>query len=163
LAEAGAVCLVYNGHHESAWLLAEGHLGEDTFQVVFRLTWPTVTERMQLCHNDLTEATEYGACGLAMLVVREMTGLTVIERALKGTGIDYWLGEGESDTYVFERMARLEVSGILFGDGSAIGARIQQKLSQTRRSMDSGLPVYVVVVEFSHPTARVIRWEPGEP
>lgn len=159
LAEAAAVCLGYHGHLESIRLHVEVRFEADPFEIAFSLTRPTVTDQMQLCYNDLTEATEYGACAIAILVIQELTGLTLVRRSRKGTGFDYWLGKREHDTYLFEETARLEVSGILSGDRNVIEARIQQKLRQTLRSAASGRPAYVAVVEFGQPAAYVIRWE----
>ncbi|MEG3845987.1 hypothetical protein QT971_01810 [Microcoleus sp. herbarium19] len=77
---------------------------------------------------------------------------TVIERSRKGTGFDYWLGIQDSTaTLPFQRMARLEVSGIRQGNRSQINARVKQKIEQTRASDAQGLPAYIIVVEFARP------------
>jgi hypothetical protein len=57
----------------------------------------------------------------------------------------------------FQYKARLEVSGIRFGDDAAVKSRIGQKLRQTRRSDFLRLPAYVVVVLFSRPLAQVVE------
>jgi hypothetical protein len=158
-----AVCLAYHGHGENVRLPVQVRFGADLSERIFGLTRPAVTEQMRLCYNDLTEATEYGACGIAILVARELTALTIVKRSRKGTGFDYWLGQGKSDRQLFEETARLEVSGILLGDRNVVQGRIQQKLDQTLRSAASGLPAYVVVVEFGYPAAYVIRWEFTKP
>src|SRR5438105_9337121 len=95
--------------------------------------------------NDLEEATEQGAYGLAILLVRALIGYTVIERACKGTGFDWWLGNDDNS---LQRMARLEVSGILQGEAWRVRSRVAAKVVQTERSNSSGLAAYVVVVEF---------------
>ncbi len=86
-----------------------------------------------------------------------MTALTVIERSRKGTGFDYWLGtQGSTATLPFDRMARLEVSGIRSkGNRSQINARVKQKTEQTRASDAQGLPAYIIVVEFSRPISVI--------
>jgi hypothetical protein len=80
-----------------------------------------------------------------------------VERSAKGTGIDYWVGDGRDERGIFQRAARLEVSGILKGDKAKIAARFAQKTSQTRRSDKSEMPAYVVIVDFGGPEARFAK------
>ncbi|MBW4623103.1 MAG: hypothetical protein KME17_27560 [Cyanosarcina radialis HA8281-LM2] len=66
------------------------------------------------------------------------------------------LGSQDSTvTLPFQRMARLEVSGIRQGNRSQINARVKQKTKQTRASDAQGLPAYIIVVEFSRPMSIV--------
>lgn len=76
---------------------------------------------------------------------------TVIERSRKGTGFDYWLGDKNS--YLFQKKARLEVSGILKGDDSLLKSRHAAKEEQTSKSDELCIPAYVSVIEFSKPKA----------
>jgi hypothetical protein len=93
---------------------------------------------------------------MAFLLILQLTDLTVIERSRKGTGFDYWLGtQGSTTTLPFERMARLEVSGIRKGNRSQINARVKQKTEQTRPSDARGLPAYIIVIEFSRPISVI--------
>ncbi|MEB3337992.1 MAG: hypothetical protein VKJ46_11045, partial [Leptolyngbyaceae bacterium] len=86
----------------------------------------------------------------------KLTNLTVIERSRKGTGFDYWLGIQDSASILpFQRMARLEVSGIRKGHQGQINARVKQKTEQTRPSDAQGLPAYIIVVEFSRPISII--------
>ena len=94
-----------------------------------------------------------GATGVAVLLAKQETDHVVIERSVKGTGIDYWLGDA-SDAPLFQRKARLEISGILQGNDRAVGARVRQKLRQVARS-NCVLPAFVVVVEFGKPRAVI--------
>jgi hypothetical protein len=107
---------------------------------------------MKRCYNDPDRATELGACAVAILLIRDLTGLTTIEQSRRGDGFDYWLGSAEELSF----QARLEVSGVRVGDDTAVRARVNQKLRQTHRSDASGLPAYVVVVLFSRPMAYVV-------
>lgn len=91
--------------------------------------------------TTLQEATQYGAYALALLLMRALTGYTVIERARKGTGFDWWLG---NDDNLFQRKARLEVSGILHGTKRRLNARVRARLRQTRQSDELEIPAYVV-------------------
>jgi hypothetical protein len=120
---------------------------------VFQLEWPSVDDQQRRCYNDLQEATERGAYGVAILVVREVTGKVVVERSKKGPGFDYWLGDGDDDL-LFSGKARLEVSGILSGTASQIAARVKQKKDQIKPSAHLA-PGYIAVVEFGNPTAHV--------
>lgn len=148
LAEAGAVCLESQGHSEGQKLFVRG-----LFSNGFPLYWPIVTEQMARCLNDPDESTEYGAVGIAILLIKRLVGFAVIQRSRKGTGFDYWLGD-EGDT-LFQNKARLEVSGIRKGSNRIVNARVYDKLSQTKVSDDSNLPAYIVVVEFGEPLAEM--------
>jgi hypothetical protein len=147
LAEAAAVCLEHQNHQAGVTLRLRG-MKSHTVQ----LAWPSVDDQKRRSHNDLQEATEYGAMGVAILVTREVTGLVVIERAKKGPGFDYWLGS--SDDSLFQPKARLEVSGILAEDDSIVTARVNQKKRQIAPS-DSIATGYVAVVGFRGPVAHV--------
>ena len=68
-----------------------------------------------------------------------------------GTGFDYWLGD--KDSVLFQKKARLEVSGILKGDDTAISRRYTSKVEQTHKSDELQLPAYISVIEFSRPKA----------
>ena len=114
---------------------------------------------MRLAYFDLQRATELGACGVALLLTREMTDLMAIRQSRKGTGVDYWLGPANqsSDTLPFQNAARLEVSGLLSGTDKQFNTRLRKKLQQSVPSDDTGLPAYAVVVEFSRPQAQVAK------
>jgi hypothetical protein len=146
LADAAGVCLAEQRHGQDVIFQVTGE-----FRGSYLLQWPDITEQMRATY-DREEATEYGACGLAILVMCDQTGLTV-QRAFKGGGFDYWLGTVDEDR-PFQNLARLEVSGIRHGNRRQIAARVKEKSEQVRR-FDGTLPAYVVVVEFSAPAARV--------
>jgi hypothetical protein len=148
LAESAAVCLEDRKHEVGATLRLSG-----LKTAMFRIEWPSVDEQQRLCYNDLQEATERGACGIAILMVRELTGKVVVERSKKGPGFDYWIGVKEDDLLFFGK-ARLEVSGILSGTAAQIDARVRQKKAQIRPS-DHLAPGYIAVVEFGNPSAHV--------
>lgn len=151
IAEAGAICLTDEAHAPGVILKVEGE-----FSTTFRLNWPPVTEQTRRCWNDEEYTTEQAAYGIAFLLILQLTNFTVIERSRKGTGFDYWLGMQDSTaTLPFQRMARLEVSGIRKGNRSQINARVKQKIEQTRVSEAQGLPAYIIVVEFSRPISII--------
>lgn len=151
LGEAAAVCLEEN-HHASGVLLSVDGMSQETFA----LSW----ERLQAAHKttyaDLQEATEWGACGVALLVIRQLTGMTTIQRSVKGTGFDWWIGTPNGEALPFQGMSRLEVSGILRGQAGSVESRLKQKIRQTDPS-DSLGPAVIAIVEFGQPRAQVER------
>ena len=148
MAEAAAVCLDDCGHGTPARLTVDGNERR-----VYDLVWRLADDQSRRTWADEQEATEQGACGIAILVVRSIRGHEVLERSRKGTGFDYWLGK--PNDMPFAAKSRLEVSGIRRGDTRSVAARVQQKIRQI--SVSSGrLPGIVVVVEFSTPLARMV-------
>lgn len=151
LSEASATCLVSQNHGLGVGMDV---LGSKKAQ--FKIYWNGQVQTQELAAwNDEQELTEYGACGIAIMLVLELTGYTVIQRAKKGTGVDYWLGHKESNT-PFENSARLEVSGILQGDEKEVKSRVRKKVKQTEPS-DGLLPAFIVVVEFSKPLSHLVQ------
>jgi hypothetical protein len=150
MAQAAVVCLDHEAHTSSVRLVVNG-----TFSATFSLSWTeTVTEAKRRFWNDLEEATQQGAYAVAILLLRALTGYTVIERSRKGTGFDWWLGTEDN---LFQGKARLEVSGILRGTTRRINSRIKARMGQTRQSDNLALTAYVVVVEFGTPRAKVVQ------
>ena len=168
MAKAVAVCLESQGHSPGVQLTVRGLSNSR-----YTLTWPMATPQSRRTRGDPQEATEEGATGIAILLAIREIGHTFILRSHKGTGIDYWLGDYDrSNVSTAERTmttelqflledddlivrGRIEVSGILQGNDSEVGARTRNKLSQTDRSDSSALPAYVTVVEFGRPLAEV--------
>jgi hypothetical protein len=149
LLETARVCLDHNGHVAPTMLRTNGSFTHD-----YQLEWDPASDEEKRTHADLDVATEYGAYGMAFLLLLDLTEHTVIERSAKGTGFDYWLGD--RGDLAFQKKARLEISGILANPKSLTG-RVSRKERQTLRSDYTQLPAYVVVVEFSSPAARITR------
>jgi len=150
LAEACAVCLDNQRHQNGVALSVTGAVDKS-----YSLQWQQITNQQRRAHFDLQDATEMGAYSIAILLAVDLTNYTVIQRSRKGTGFDYWLGYKNDP--VFQNAARLEVSGILNGNAGDINARVKQKREQVKRSDATGLPAYIVVVEFSAPTSRFLE------
>jgi len=150
MAECASVCFEDRSHATGVSLRVLG-LADKEFSVL----WDEVTEIHRRTYNDLEEATEHGAYGVAIVLLREITGKKVIDRAKKGPGFDYWIGDTDEDELIFSNKARLEVSGILSGTDSKIAARLRTKLDQVKPSDLSGYPAYVAIIEFGQPKARV--------
>ena len=117
----------------------------------YQLYWDgQITDQMTRSYTDDIETTEQGAVCISLLMAKQLTDYTVIERSWRGTGIDYWLGD-ESDP-LMQRVARLEISGIkVESETNTVSARYQQKIKQTELSDSTNLPAYISIVEFSNP------------
>ncbi len=152
LAEAAAVCLESRGHHAPVRFPRHGLMPED-----LHLKWSPADNQQRRSYADMQEATEFGACGVAILVVKEVTAKVVVERSKKGAGFDYWLGDNtDDDGPLFAGKVRLEVSGILTGTRGQIDSRMRQKKGQIAPS-DHVAPGFVAVVEFGTPIACLER------
>lgn len=125
LSEAVTFCLSWNKHSIPVTLKAKGLLRGDII-----VNWPKCTERIERCYNDLEFATEQEAYGISFLLIELLKEYTVIQRSRNGTGFDYWLGK-KGD--LFQKMARLEVSGIL-RNSKEIDKRAKRKVKQTHIS-----------------------------
>lgn len=149
-------CLVrfYEGKHVSGVILQI----KGDFNHQFMIVWTDeIDNQMLRTWNDPEETTEFAACGIAFLLILELTDYTVIKRSRKGTGFDYWLGDKDDmETLPFQDKARLEVSGIREEEKeSKIRARAKQKLQQSEKS-NTHLPAYAVVVEFGIPLSYMV-------
>jgi hypothetical protein len=147
-------CILPNSPSPRARTAAKPGILLSTFQIDYDkgrcLTWQQLTEKHYRTCADLQEATEYGAYGIAILVVRETTGKTVLERSAKGPGFDFWIGDEEDTELPFQGLMRLEVSGILTGDTNRIACRAQRKKMQVSPS-DEQAPALIAIVEFGRP------------
>ena len=152
-AEAAAGCLDDQGHPHSIVLQIDC---QQTCEM--ELHWNAVDDTIRRFNADQEVATEYGAYGIAALVMPALTNLTVIERSVKGKGLgfDFWLGSADNVDTLFQRKARLEVSGIRKGSESIIQSRVKIKLKQINPS-DTVAPGYVSVIEFGTPKARIVE------
>src|SRR5438128_23 len=74
MAQAAAVCLDHQAHTSDVRLVVDG-----AFSATFSLAWSEgITEPKRRFWSDLEEATEQGAYGVAILLIRALTGYTVI-------------------------------------------------------------------------------------
>ena len=152
--EACMVCLHRNNHFEEVLLELMGDL---ITQVI--LKWENYfDEQIDRTWKDQEEATEHGAVCISAMLVKECTDYTIIERARKGTGFDYWLGYENEIPFQCSYSARLEISGI-FNDekGNSINRRFQKKMKQTEQSDHTRLTAYISIVEFGKPKAIFIK------
>ena len=157
LAECASVCLEERAHAETSTLTLGG-MPKLRKMTLKRLS---VTEQMKAGYDDPEEATEDGACGVAILLAKHMTGLEVVRRNRKGKGYDYCLGNPAP----LDFSARLKVSGIRHGTDTQVRTRVREKREQTKQSDEEqgDLPAYAIVVEFGQPRVVVdVRIRPAQ-
>lgn len=154
MVQACAICFDDQGHPTGVQMEV---IGDES--VTCNVHWQlVVSERMSRSWEDM-RATEQAACGIAILMITELTEWTPIEISRIGTGFDYWLGsKDEVEAFPFqESKARLEISGIRQGTKSQMEKRVREKFEQTKKSDHLNLPAYVIVVEFSKPQAKMVK------
>ena len=148
LAQAGAICLESQKHQPGAALAVRG-IADRSYQ----LNWTPLTGG-QSALWQYNRATEMGAEAIAILLVKNETPYRVVEASVRGTGVDFWLGDDTDD--VFQRKARLEISGIRRGSDALVSRRAAEKRNQTAQSDYSQTPAYIIVVEFGRPLAEIV-------
>ena len=148
LAEAAAVCLKACGHTSPVDLQVHGDR-----EVIRKLVWHDASVQDRDTYADIPEATEEGACAVALSVIESTLGMVVMERSRKNSAFDYWLGDEPGS--MMQRKARLEVTGILHGDVAAVQRRLAEKLERYSKYPDASRAM-VAVVEFGTPQAIVV-------
>ena len=149
-AHAASVCLEER-HRSGVLMLVDGD-----FSGSFALSWDPIDDQIRRSWADLEDATEKGAYGIAALLVVQLTDFTVVARARKGRGFDYWLGPKNAEPFLFQNTSRLEVSGIRDGDEYELNRRVRMKIVQVKPDSRK-LPSFVVVVEFGRPRTRMVK------
>jgi hypothetical protein len=113
-----------------------------------RLIWELPSESVRHAWRDHAQATEKGAEILAILCVETRRGLVAVERALRGSRVDYYLAEPGAG---IEAAAALEVGGI---DDGSIKHLLGQKCLQASRNPDR-LPALAAAVRFADPRVMI--------
>jgi hypothetical protein len=147
------VCFQDQGHPSGVILSVDREGGSTSLGVHWR---GSVNNQMRKAYGDLRKATEYAACAVALLLVRELTDFTAVEQAAIGTTVDYFLApQVPDDTLIFNRAARLETSGILKEEGSnTVDRRAREKL---QRLKPSSIPTVIAIVEFGSPKSKMVE------
>lgn len=144
LSECAIACLSICEHQSGVEMVCKGIIDSTE-----PLIWNTpYDDQLQRSTADFQEATEHGAECISAQYAIEHTPYTIIKRARKKTGVDYWLGR--KDDHLFANAARLEISGIL-DNIEDLDRRKKQKLIQTTQSDSTMLPAFVSIVEFGQP------------
>ena len=82
-AQASRVCFFLHHHNHRVAMTVEG-----SFKATIEVLWSEgITQQMLDSWRDEQEVTEFGACGIAILLILSLTRYTVIRRARKGDGI----------------------------------------------------------------------------
>lgn len=93
LIEVGSISLESQGHVSGTKLSVQ-----DAYRGQFVLTWPSPDEQANYTYQDNyryqdNEATEFGAVGVALVLISQVKGYTVIEPARTGSGFVSWIGQ----------------------------------------------------------------------
>ncbi len=153
--QCATVCLDAVGHDQATEFKVNVRAKGSLSDASFTLARDKASNKMKLTFNDLTVATQHGACGIAILLVRRLFGLIVFKSAKTKTGIDYYLSDSPKQL-LFQELARLEVSGLLKEPTTRVEQRVKTKIQQTKQSDKLNIPAYVVIVEFSTPCSEVV-------
>lgn len=101
MAECASVCFEDRSHTAGVSIKVVGLANTE-----FAVLWETVTDVQRRTYNDLVEATEHGAYGVAIILLREITGKKAIDRSKKGPGFDYWIGDTDDYELIFRNKAQ---------------------------------------------------------
>lgn len=155
LRENAMVCLDSQGY--SSGVNCEMKTLKRTLSIL-QISWTgDVTDQMRNTWYDRREASEFGAAGVAILVILAFTKYTVLRRMDidEKTGMDYWLSKKADVSDLTENFlqgdARLEVAGRRSASTGTIRSIVQSKLKRSSKSDRSGTPAYVIVMEFGRP------------
>jgi hypothetical protein len=118
-----------------------------------------ITRAVRATFNDLQDATEHGAYGVALLTAARELGATLAERSWKGPGLDFHLHPPGHEASVdpddiFSGTWALEVSGLLQGTAADVDGRLRQKKKQVA-SAAKMQPTLVAIVECSEPSTTL--------
>lgn len=141
-AEAACVCL--DRHHTAP---VHFHIVDNSDPSQALADWPAADDRSRAAWNNATDATEAGACAIALAAIECSRGLVAISRAETATGADYYVDTPESDVTDLETSFRLEISGTDSQDRREVERRLARKIKQTV-SGNSNLPAIACVVGF---------------
>lgn len=153
-AEAAGIALERNDHASGTSMLVQGDASHE-LAVHWEIEGDSENARRAWGDPDVTA--EWGAYGVACLLVEGATECTIAERSRKGTGFDFWLRHKSAQGMLFQDAAKLEVSGISRGNERAVKKRVRAKEEQVQR-YDTSRPAMVAVVEFGRPLLCVTTY-----
>jgi hypothetical protein len=151
LTEAAAVVL--DRHHEPPTrfeLIATRHTSLD-------VEWAVPDEGVLRAWADAALATERAAEAIAILGVEAECGLVVVERAARGSRLDFYLASDRGAD--LEDAIGLEVAGV---DDGALDRLLRRKEAQARAN-PSRLPAIAAAVRFARPRVTLSFVEPEQP
>ena len=149
VAAACALKLKQHGHPQPAKLTVNG-----IFDETIDVSWEHPDPRTHQSFGD--KATEFAGECIGIAICEKLTDFNVVERSYIGTGFDFWLGKKKDP--LFQRKARLELSGIDEGGNADIEARVRRKESQISAGLGSKAGgALIIVSEFRRSVAKVVR------
>ena len=154
--EACIWCMDHHGHSNGVDLDVLFEKKNLTYQVCWSDEFIDIQKIRS--HYNIDDALPFGAEIIAFFVCLAHTNFNYLNRAIRKTGIDYWLGFKDANPNLpFQNSGRLEVSGILAeNEKNTVEQRIKDKIKQTAQSDKTTLPVYIVVVAFDRPYAKMV-------
>lgn len=141
--EAAGVCL--DRDHRSPVVISVRDSGTEVLAI---LTWDVADEAVVRAWANDIDATEAGACGLALASVELTRNMVAIRRAETRTGADYYVDMPGTAPDNLETAVRLEISGTADPNHRVLDARLAAKLRQAAAGA-SNLPAMAVVVGFA--------------
>jgi hypothetical protein len=141
-AEAAGVCL--DRHHVPP---QDFLVSDDQSEQLARVEWSAPDLRTRRAWGNDIDATEAGAYGIALASVELARGLVAVARAEHLTGAVFCLGSPGADEAEFEKIVRLEVSGVDGGGEGEVRTRLREKIRQAGRGR-SNLPAIASAVGF---------------
>jgi hypothetical protein len=154
--EACVWCMDQNGHVNGVDIDVLFEKKNHKYQILW--TDSNIDIQKIKAHYNIDDALPFGAEAIAFFVCITNTNYDHLNRAIRKTGIDYWLGyKNANPNLPFQNSGRLEISGILTeSETNTIEKRIKEKINQTIQSDKTTLPVYIVVVSFDRPYAKMV-------
>jgi len=155
--EAIIVGLVKQGFSSGVILEIKGEFNESCI-----IEWTNDLEDKDIrSWRDEIQIANFGAVGIAILLMAELLKFKNFEESTIGTGIDFWISKKKfqkGEIAFYKREARLEVSGLLKeGTGNTINMRVGRKRKQMKASDHLDLQGWIVIVEFSTPKSKIIK------
>ena len=154
LTESALYCLTVHKHLSGVELSIYESLNQKVI-----ISWGIdLDNRAYHTYKDHEEVTEWGATCIGILLSLRFTKYNTVQRSAKGGGFDYWVGDNQSDDSLpFQKMAKLEISGVFSGSKSKLSYRTTQKKKQISKSESPSFTSIVSVIEFSAPMATFIH------
>lgn len=155
LMESCVWCMEQFNHNSGVKIEVLFNGEKNSFPVIWEINNSELIKvRNQYNYDD---AVEFGAEALAFFISCSQTKYNRVKRTVTKTGIDYWLGFRDDDPEKpFQKAGRLEISGIMRESATnKVDYRIKSKFKQTELSVRTLLPVFVVVVVFEKPSAKM--------
>ncbi len=148
--EAAICALTICGHKKGVQVKIFGVLEEK-----IELFWTDdIGEGVAKGWKDEAELVEYGATGIALLLLLNLTDYTIFERSPKGTRADFWVGKINEDGEE-ELTGLLEISGMKKETpNNRINARLNKRIKRMEESPFRTIPFYVFIIEFTAPKVK---------